>query len=490
MEEKSEISKERPIILFNSINEDGIGDFSHFEDFVRALHKIPRFRGQKFIAFIGFDPKGKKENYDRIKERLEHLEIESYYGTYDELDQQLDDLSSRIILQLEQASQAIIISLNSRKSYVFRRCLVWMRNLDTLPKFIGEHEANLLEIGDYYYRSFGLSDRCYGLKIREKSHLRVVDAWETIRHLDTAFFEKLLTQTHSTSVHEFVANNMLFPAYFNHLAGLLHFFIFLDKCSSIDKNISIYCSGLNFEQFLEFEQCIATYDETALRNISRYSLDKWPLAFLKLKGSHVKCIEIISPSHELKYIELNPSGSKVIKIFSGYYINKLSYEAIYQLASVAGVSGDNTLELCLSLDVLPYYESTNFDMKASTLSALREITQLSQLNISTEARAMLNHFFDRYGRISEEIFDLPKMLEAWPVIVDYLKQNMNFYNQLETIMLEGIKLNASPLSIKEIKKRTQEQPNVTDYNGHFFSDEAQSKTPDDEHDLSDKHKIK
>lgn len=492
MEEKSEITAERPIILFNCIDEDGIGDFSHFEDIVKALREIPRFHQQKFIAFVGFDPNGKKENYDRIKDRLSHLDIEFYYGTYDELDQQFADLSAIITPKLEQASQAIVISFNSRKSSTFTCCSVWMRNLDTPPKFLGEHEANSLRYdGNYLSRSLGLSEHCYGLKIKNvPSHLAPEDAWETIQHADSAFFEQLLTQTHSTDVHEFVDNNILFPAYFNRLEGLLRFLIFLDKCPSIDINISIYCSGLNFEMFSDFEQDITECNEHALRRMARSALDKWPFAFLAFKETDIKGIEIISPSHELKYIELNPSGSKTIKLFSEYYISKPSYEALYHLAPVAGVSGDNTLEFCLSLGVLPYYHSTNFAIKAPTLHALREITQLPQLNISDEAREAFNHFFDSNARLYEKTFELSKMLEAWPIVIDYLKQHMNFYNQLESIMLEGIVPHVKPLAMKTIMQNIQQLSKSTEYKKHFFSHKDQPKTTDDEHGLPEKNKPK
>ncbi|MDX2345260.1 MAG: hypothetical protein QNK11_00095, partial [Legionella sp.] len=124
---------------------------------------------------------------------------------------------------------------------------------------------------------------------------------------------------------------------------------------------------------------------------------------------------------------------------------------LYHLSDMAGVSGDNTFERCVSMHVLPLYWSSNPNMKELTLSVLSEdITQRTDLSISSSARSSFRTFFSpSYYKIHagsiitgnfnspahrQNTVDLSLMIKEWPIVCDYIRKHYNFYDKLESIV--------------------------------------------------------
>ncbi|MDP3562356.1 MAG: hypothetical protein Q8R83_09305 [Legionellaceae bacterium] len=445
-------------VIFNTINSDGVGDFTHFEDIIKMLLANPKFKHVEFISIVCFEATGLESNYVRIGERLRALGIRFFYGKNDDHAR----LSSDFVMQklLNEVEQVILISYDS----IFELYEPYVKQ--GIPiKYIGDHEGAQdltsfictmfnkgRDMTNYKQRNLGLSRKCHGIKIQQGSHLSVDEAWGAIEKSDPAFSTQLLACTHSSDFKTFSDNYILIPAYFNITSDFFSFlYLFGINDSFVGKDIIIYHSGRSLDGYTESETWNAFISNM-------------------FKDTVVRQIEMINPGNYSAIIAYaNQVGLKTIKILSGFNLSDSSFNAMYQLAKIAGVSGDNTLERCISMNVLPYYWSTNAFLKIPTLSALQQITQLPELNFSQEVKDSYNIFFDPYLRLSfhsnmidsnnstksnkYKLLNFQKMIEEWPKITSYLKQNKNFYNNLENIILESISIKSLSAPIPRAESR-------------------------------------
>ncbi len=434
-------------VVFCNVHHDGVGDFSHFEDIMIALLANPAFNDVEFIPIVYFDDAGKESNYVRIGEKMKSFGIPFFYGkTSEHAHFSSDEVVQKL---LNEADQAIIISYGKVPNF-YKPFL----KKDIPVKFIYEHEN-----WGNGTRSLGLSRSCYGIKIKDVPQIQPLEAWSIIEKNDPEFAAQLLKCTHSPDFKTFNNTHIVIPAYFNNdwsfisLLDLLGINTFFPK----DKNIVIYHSGTDFRNSLQSNN----------RRIQAANLNSL------FEKSCIKNIEVINPQNNPSSIIINGNQqqSQTIKILTGFYISDPALNALYHLSTMAGVSGDNSFERCISMDILPYYWSTNGHNKRATLDRLKEITQLDELNISPEARKSFAIFFDIHEYLShqDELHDdtnpdnfthinILKMIEDWPIVTDYLKKNMNFYDKLESIVLENLPLSALPTTT--VLKKIQEPASV------------------------------
>ena len=422
-------------IIFNTICPDGMGDFSHFEDIMKVLLAKPRFSKIEFIAIVTFKDRDdltcssdlNESIYLNVRERLYSLGIRFYYGRYtDHINysnhHDVQDL-------LSEADQVVTISYGDITENLYAP--YFKKGIPI--KYIGEHESIQKQPGRIS-RSLGLSEGCFGIKIQDIGRIKPKEAYEIIAKNNPEFFSQLLSCTNSDNFDDFISGNIVVPAYFNKPDDFAVFLNFLGVNSSLTqgKNIIVFHSGYNFSA----GQSVRVG---------------------KLKNTLIKQIELFQAGKPPLTTDTNPqeTSALIIKIISGFHVNDQSYDAIYQLSNIAGVSGDNTLERCISMNILPFYRSTN--LKAETLSALQNITQSQWLAISPEARKSYNiffhpNFFDDFQRNirkkaesftettgipKDQPIDLQAMIDAWPIVAEYLRNHKNFYNHLEDIILEG-----------------------------------------------------
>lgn len=431
-------------ILFNTICADGTGDFSHFEDIMQALLGNPRFSEVEFIAIVTYHDRDKwtypaelnEAIYLKIGERLKSLGIPFIYGRYSDHQNYSSDPGVQDLVS--KAHQAITISYGDITENLYKPYF----KKDIPIKYIGEHEAIINE-PDRITRSLGLSKGCYGIKLKEVERIKPEEAWQIIAENSPDFLSQLLISTNSNDFKTFIDNYILVPAYFNKPDVFAVFLNFLGINSSLTngKNIIVYHSGYNFSE----DQSIPVHN---------------------LANTNIKKIELFRPSMQPLIIETNSHETEaiIIKIISGFRVNDSSYDAIYQLSNIAGVSGDNTLERCISMNILPFYRSTNY--KSKTLLALQDITQSWWLNISAEARKSYKIFFDpcTFDNFQKNItrkeegfiatnsmlqyknINFQAMIDAWPAVTAYLRSNKNFYDNLEGIILYKLPIMRQRLS--------------------------------------------
>jgi hypothetical protein len=484
-------------ILANTIHSDGTGDFNHFEDVINHLKNSAVFKHVDFIPMVHFErgdqvvASGSKENESRIKSRMttlmNKLGISNYwYGNTAEL-------KSFILRQernnqpygsdrekffqtnfkniMTQAEQIIVISIDSASKKYLSYC-----KADIPKKIILEHEntTNQSTLKTY---PMGLGDSCYGIKINNIPHVPRDKAWDIIEKNNPDFIKHLLTHTNSNNINVFDKNHVLVPSYFNNtddFIALLDLFV-INKSYAEDKNIVIYLSGLkNNDLILEK---IEALQDTYSSNIP-----------FNVEFIHHEYVEIdYEEDADYYHITSNPfknshpENTPKILILSGLYLENKAFDAIYQLSKFAGVSGDNSFERCVSMDILPFYWSTNAIEKIDSLKALKKITQLSSLAISDEARASFKVYFDPEAyknhahiyymignRVSEKMaerkpsayatINIKAMIDAWPQITAYLRKNKNLYNNLTNIVIEGTSF--------EDRKKIQRQAMMAMTNAH------------------------
>lgn len=431
--------------LFVTVMIDGYGDFSHFIDIYKAIISNSIFKEIEFIPVIhvqGTEYNATKLN--KINEILQFLKVPKYFSG---LTQDFSDhFHSNIELtqSLKNTDQVIFISSDT----IYRDYKKYI-NPQAILKTINEHEGMVaFDIPNSKKRSLGLGQGCYGIKIGDAISLSSTESELIIKQNDPEFYEILLQQTGAKTLEELNQKNMIVPAYFNTPNGFIHFLTFLTTCNS-DKNdskdIALYFSG---------EMAQDAYFKYHFKNL--------------IKSSNVR-FETIEKNKEK--IIFNPDFSRVIRIFSGYYVKDESYQALFSNAQIAGVSGDNTLECSITHKVLPFYCSTNFYSKKQTLAELKKISQLKELSIGEEARRSFDLYFD-FKNFSS--INLCAMIDAWPQIAAYIKTHKNFYNQLEKIVLED--LPSKKEKIKILSKTTI-----------FFSSNSTELISDDEKALNIQH---
>lgn len=407
-------------VVFNTVNYDGAGDFAHFKDIMKALLANPAFKDVEFTSIIEDHDTNKTSRYDSLHKQLTAMGIRFYLGNQEKHKDQFSK-DKNLQKDLLQADQAIIISFDNDLFKIYQPYLK-----KSIPvKCIGEHETSCISIfvENQFSRGLGLSK--YGIKIKDIPRLSPQDAWNTIAMHDPKWSEQLLKHTHSNDFESFYEKNILVPAYFNKpfdFSDLVDVFI-ANQSLSKDKNIIIFQSGFKYSNLTPRDLVVAT-------------------GFIDTLNSDITNIEVIMPAHDSLQFPGNPDGSKTITIFSGFYLSDPAYDAIYHLAQVAGVSGDNSLELAVSMNVLPFYWSTNSGNKYATIRELHHITQA--LDITPEAKKAFDIFFSQSPFV-HTVYDInfQELIQAWPTVTAYLRTHKNFYDKLEDIVLEGLPLKST-----------------------------------------------
>ena len=154
--------------------------------------------------------------------------------------------------------------------------------------------------------------------------------------------------------------------------------------------------------------------------------------------------------------ENNGLDEKKIVIFSNQSISNESYNALYHLAEMTGVSGDNTFEKSVSYNVLPFYYPNHYRSKRDTLRVLGEISQT--LLIPASVKKDFLKFFEYTDQPCEGFEDLnfKNLIKYWPRVCDKLRKDHNFYDKLDSIYSEGL-----PKESRLTQGRLFKTPNVT-----------------------------
>ncbi|MBA2650736.1 MAG: hypothetical protein H0U73_00490 [Tatlockia sp.] len=193
-------------IIFNTINFDGVGDYSHFEDILNALRINPKFCDVNFIPFVLFHERGKESNYLFIGEKLNALGIPFYYGNVE--DHARFSLDEKVQRQLREADQVLVISYEDCLVSTYKQYI--KKNIPF--KYIGEHEILLADPNEIkengLNRSLGLSAGTQGIKIRNIPPIEPLISWEIIQAKDPEFAAKTLTLTSCKDFQQFSAHNV------------------------------------------------------------------------------------------------------------------------------------------------------------------------------------------------------------------------------------------------------------------------------------------
>jgi hypothetical protein len=421
------------VILFNQIKNDGTGDYAHFKDIYLKISNDPNMKNYQIIPVILNEwVKGSKV-YKRIQNSVELLQAPIYYyGDRNEYNDQYSK-DGKLLQLISSAQEYILISYDSSLMKMFEKYFSYRATL----KYIFEHECN----GSYCYkldwpsrrddinivdRSLGLADRRlgmkiehYGIKINDIAKLPADEAFKIIEKNDEDFARSLLTHSKST-INDFQNNNIMIPAYFPDATGLsaLLLLLCINEHLPSDKNIVIYLSMPEETKYDVKENLFDQYD----------------------KFSRVK---IIKANNEPIILNKNANYSRELIIVYGLYVSQASYDALYQLAYMVGVGGDNTFERSVSYNLFPFYYPTNMK-KNDTIDYIRRLSMSKDIGLTQYIQKELWHYFkpNNFFKDSTKI-RLPDLIAAWPKIAAYLKQHCNFYDRLPLILAENRTLSST-----------------------------------------------
>lgn len=429
------------VVFFNSIHTDGKGDFGHLTNILTALKKMPTLQNFQFYAVVDCTLWPKED----FEGQLKALNIDGYF-----LGRSDDQLWENPELQ-KHLSEAVQIIQVSRQSFPLKKYLPYI-NPNALFKFIGEHEEidpfMLTKIDlhgkrkNFILRPMGLSPGTFGIKLQDRRNQITQDPFAILQSQDPQFYHALLATTQSPNMEYFKHNHFFVPAYYSNMGPfckLLLLFIINHKLPQ-DRNIAIFLSG---KSNLIKEDLQDLFSDETYKNIV----------------TTVKRVVLIQAQGDpiIVYL-LNPSGTRSIEVFSGFKLSDAGFDAAFDAASfIAGVSGDNTFERTVSTKLLPFYWSTNENLKKRTMIALANIVQerLATMNVAEETKKDLLTFFnyDNFSRFisffrskKEELaalyefrdLDLIAMTKVWSEIAQYIIDHHNFYDRLLNIISEGL----------------------------------------------------
>lgn len=409
-----------------------MGDFFHFVDIYTSLTNNEKLKQYKFISIIHADMR-----YEQVKSKIQEIEIIDDYLIKDTNPEIIFSQYPQLEEAINTAEQIIQISAASFPSIMIDNRV----SSNALMKFIGEHELSSPQLAKPFpwkIYSLGLSEGCWGSKIKLHSREQPETTISEIAATDKTFVDALFHHTKTDSITDLVYQNFIIPAYFNHGHAFVRFILFLaiNQDFPKHKNVIFYVSGIGNEIQLK---------------------EKFATEFAKNKNqfinSDVHKIEIID--HKKEYtatFEVNPHGNRIFRLFNGFYINNRSYTLIYQQALIAGISGDNSLELAISTFTLPFYYSTNdINGKSKTRDAIAKI--INKMDIPEETKSTLFQYFWRtrdyvhnLNNAAERFqqLNLGAIINQWTRVVMHLSKHHNFYNKLETIFLLDLPPNHRP----------------------------------------------
>lgn len=434
------------IILLNDIQGDGTGDFSHLADIYKALRNNPKMRDYSFIPVILCA----NNQYKKIEARLKRLEIPIYF-----LGERVAPLHQNESLQqhLADAEQVIKISSNNFMIDEYKKYC----RPTVVYKFIGEHEQPAFGPGseNILSRSLGLSEGFCGIKLTNNERLEVSAALVSMSKSDPAFVGSVLQHSKERDAESFAQHNDLIPAYFNKWDDFSKFLMLVSINQKLpnERNISLYLSGdlgnlVGIITAIQGTENFSELKKTSQNDIwnSEFSCNfRYKANVKRIKDSNIKQIEIIEPGSSAPLVfPVNAKGTRTISIYYGFEVTNAAYNAIYQQAPYAGISGDNTFEIAISNKVFPIYHSTNNMMKRASLYALHKIISQLELPEKVKENYLLyfsesDNFFTRNNESLVEKFkllDFPAMIQYWPAVADHLIKNHNFYDRLENIFFE------------------------------------------------------
>jgi hypothetical protein len=120
-------------LIFNTVNNDGVGDFTHFEDIMKVLLSDPKYSDVEFIPIVCFNSHGKESNYIRIGEKMKALCIPFFYGKEEDHKVFIENITLQ--KRLSDADQCIVISFDQ----ILRLYMPYFKE-GILFKGISEHE--------------------------------------------------------------------------------------------------------------------------------------------------------------------------------------------------------------------------------------------------------------------------------------------------------------------------------------------------------------
>ncbi len=437
-------------VILNTVKSDGVGDFSHFEDIINAINVNKVFDDVEFLLLVLFQENEKRpfngRLYRNLLERTKKLGHQYVFGTEQEHLNLIASFNNahEIYCNLNISSQVIIISYDK----LFDLYEPYFKK-DVVIKYISEHDAiinrqksliypvtNSKYQREFLIRGMGLSLNANGIKVKNIPAVTFDEAVSIIQENDPDLLDFMVNCTQAADLDELLRDNIIIPAYFNYDYKFAYFIALISQNVTIHhgKNIIIYHSGSNFN------------------NVTQELRQAYHIQYIF--ENFAKCrVQIFSPNDDTPTLEYQSIDSTTlnVRVFSGFAVSNSSYRALYRLAPLAGVSGDNTFELAVATETLPVYWSTNSSFKEETFAGLQTILLNNNFIADQEVIEAYILFFRLCAEAGDDIeqfrlIDFNNLREFWPIIAKHIKMQCNFYNKIEEIVFEKMPNDSLPES--------------------------------------------
>ena len=428
--------------------DDGIGDFNHLHDIVSWILLNKKYEDIYInVVVLSHHIGSEKRINKRILEKLKLLvkyrdNVNFAFACGDPSHGSIDytpiNSSTDCRNLLKQSSQFIYVSLGERSPSE----IYYFLNQQCIKKMIREHESEaigrFLTSTNHIFNnsSMGMGEFCLGIKIKDPQQTAPSDdfLWNQMIEHDNALYQKMLSIAKSP---EILRKCPLIPAYFNKEEDFLNFFLarlIVNESTIFDKEKNLI--------FIHYSGSSAIFDMSTT-NIENYCIT-----------NNIGTIEVHTSTEiipltliEIKGVEGAPTRAKKIIILSGFYLSEMTYNAIYENAKLAGVSGDNTFEMAVSNNAIPFYLSTNEKLKLNTLATLRLITQDPTLVPNESTREAFQYFFDNKATPDSK-YNFEDVYNAWQKVSAYLYYHYNFYEKLDRFILEDLPIEKYPTAFQ------------------------------------------
>ena len=457
--------KMRHLIFINNVFSDGLGDFGHLVDIVRPeyLSKTLQTHQLQPIYIIFCQAKTNVINYiidglcengilssespieafndtinleiylQKINDTHPHLHIITYInkkqGEACDFNQYLQT-NAHLKQQLNTAAAILHISTRTEK-------LAAITTLPAMEFFLGEHDASARINLSITPRCMGFNEGQFGLLLQNHETLHLREKARLLIQLQNKnFLTDLIGQSNVSEeeAENFLRQNLFIPGYMQNKGAATIFITSIAASipAKTYKNVVFY---LNSDTFF----------------IS---------SLIKLLRSHgYSEIHIKRSGNDAIIHKLNKNASiesKIVKIYANYWLSNKDYASLYRIAQLfGGCSGDKSLEMVLSNNLVPFYETrpwklffaSSFKQLANRYTnnnaVLNFITFLTLLEIKSKSEYSVAELTNQMA----ECINHPDFFTHWSSLIKQIQSKHNFYDHVYLFIAESIYFNDLYLAI-------------------------------------------
>jgi hypothetical protein len=392
----------------------------------KLIHSEANNKTQTYIAKI------KQEDINAALDDLDETAspprfIDKHFIFKSYLNQEMQMLISNFIethsTLKDQLNNAYAIEWVSTKKF----SIPFFDKLPLIQTFLAEHGVS--KENTPQCRGMGFSTREHGILLNSPTCINIEDKASTLVQINNKDYLKTLLQQKedvdlsSRNAKLFLEETLFVPGYIQ------------DKNANTIFIQSIACSPL-----------AGKYKNLAFHvNGKAFVKDALDVDLLREHG--IASVEINIANSPPDILPINGAkGNRCLRIFANYWLDDIDYQRLYQSAQIiAGSSGDNSLEHCLSNLLIPFYQVRKWKEKfARDFKVLAASYASGDPAISDFMNSLMKlEQSNTAERVSELSLSISKLITEefvakWKVIIENIHKNHNYLAKLPQFIQEGV----------------------------------------------------